>query len=387
MLKPGYMVKVSRGIAALCLGLSCSAASWAASHALIMTIDDYDNAAFKVPEGAPPSQSPDLPGVAKDAASFRRIAELMGVPAGNIRELRNAQLSAAGIRAAMQETIGRVQSGDKVLIFYAGHGSQRTGQGGNRCMEGMLTYDAQLYPDTPEGREQILKDYMRIIAEINAGLDDWFAVKPKAGVQVQRVPEFSEKTAPGAYYQPPSLDGARPGTFYANLRNVEEITKFGMRTLAYHEAVPGHHFQIAIAQELEGLPMFRKLIPFTAYAEGWALSCNPADLSWILPHVPTVRVCAWAKTFHQIRPLCSVQYAWEPVLVHGGRQLKHRKPMVRDWMACARSMRKGVIGAKPAEFHVWMLDLLGFDPSQDTIDDLFPGSHGLKKVLETYEMV
>lgn len=130
---------------------------------------------------------------------------------------------------------------------------------------------AQLYPDTPEGREQILKDYMRIIAEINAGLDDWFAVKPKAGVQVQRVPEFSEKTAPGAYYQPPSLDGARPGTFYANLRNVKEITRFGMRTLAYHEAVPGHHFQIAIAQELEGLPMFRKLIPFTAYAEGWAL--------------------------------------------------------------------------------------------------------------------
>jgi uncharacterized protein (DUF885 family) len=130
---------------------------------------------------------------------------------------------------------------------------------------------AQLYPDTPEGREQILKDYMKIIAEINAGLDDWFSVKPKAGVQVLRVPEFSEKTAPGAYYQPPSLDGARPGTFYANLRNVKEITRFGMRTLAYHEAVPGHHFQIAIAQELQGLPFFRKLIPFTAYAEGWAL--------------------------------------------------------------------------------------------------------------------
>jgi uncharacterized protein (DUF885 family) len=130
---------------------------------------------------------------------------------------------------------------------------------------------SQLYPDTAEGREQIIKDYTRIITEINQGLDQWFAVKPKAGVQVQRVPEFSEATAPGAYYQPPSLDGARPGTFYANLRNVKEVSKFGMRTLAYHEAVPGHHFQIAIAQELKGLPMFRKLIPFTAYAEGWAL--------------------------------------------------------------------------------------------------------------------
>jgi uncharacterized protein (DUF885 family) len=130
---------------------------------------------------------------------------------------------------------------------------------------------SQLYPDTPEGREQILKEYMRIIAEINAGLGDWFATMPKAGVQVQRVPEFSQATAPGAYYQPPSLDGARPGTFYANLRNVKEVTKFGMRTLAYHEAVPGHHFQIAIAQELQGLPIFRRMIPFTAYAEGWAL--------------------------------------------------------------------------------------------------------------------
>ena len=136
----------------------------------------------------------------------------------------------------------------------------------------MLASDpAQLYPDTPEGRQQILKEYMRIIAEINGGLDQWFAVKPKAGVAVERVPEFSEATAPGAYYQPPSLDGARPGTFYANLRNVSEIARFGMRTLAYHEAVPGHHFQIAIAQELQGLPIFRKLVPFTAYAEGWAL--------------------------------------------------------------------------------------------------------------------
>jgi hypothetical protein len=124
-----------------------------------------------------------------------------------------------------------------------------------------------------------------------------------------------------------------------------------------------------------------------AYPDGWALSCNPADLSWLLSHSPNLRVCVWAKTFHQIRPLCSVQYAWEPVLVHGGRQIRNRKPMVRDWLACARSMRKGLVGAKPAEFNVWILDLLGYDPTQDTIDDLFPGTHGLKKVLETYEMV
>ena len=129
----------------------------------------------------------------------------------------------------------------------------------------------QLYPDTDAGREQVLKDYQAIIDEISAGLEPYFAAKPKAGVVVKRVPEFSEKTAPGAYYSAPSMDGARPGIFYANLRNMSEVAKFGMRTLAYHEGVPGHHFQIATAQELKGLPMFRRLVPFTAYAEGWAL--------------------------------------------------------------------------------------------------------------------
>ena len=136
----------------------------------------------------------------------------------------------------------------------------------------------QLYPDNDEGRKQILADYQRIIDEVSAGLDPYFAVRPKAGVQVKRVPEFSEKTAPGAYYEGPALDGSRPGTFYANLRNVAEVPKMGMRTLAYHEAVPGHHFQIAIAQELKDLPIFRRMVPFTAFAEGWALYAE--RLAW-----------------------------------------------------------------------------------------------------------
>ena len=129
----------------------------------------------------------------------------------------------------------------------------------------------QLYPDTDEGREQILADYQAIIDEIDAAMGEYFNLRPSVGVEVVRVPEFSEATAPGAYYQPPSLDGSRPGRFFANLRDVSEIPKFGMRTLAYHEGVPGHHFQNAITQQLEGLPMFRRMLPFTAYGEGWAL--------------------------------------------------------------------------------------------------------------------
>jgi uncharacterized protein (DUF885 family) len=114
---------------------------------------------------------------------------------------------------------------------------------------------AQLYPDTDEGRAQILKDYETIINEVTAGLDPYFGTKPVAKVVVKRVPAFTEKTAPGGYYNPPPLDNSRPGIFYANLGDVSATSKFHMRTLAYHEAVPGHHLQISIAQELQGLPI------------------------------------------------------------------------------------------------------------------------------------
>ncbi len=127
------------------------------------------------------------------------------------------------------------------------------------------------YPDSDEGRAQILADYEAIISEIDAGLDGAFKSRPKAAVEVRRVPEFSEKTSAGAYYNGPSMDGSRPGIFYANLWDIKATPKYGMRTLAYHEAVPGHHYQIATQRELDGVPEFRKQTGFTAYSEGWAL--------------------------------------------------------------------------------------------------------------------
>jgi len=127
------------------------------------------------------------------------------------------------------------------------------------------------YPDTDEGREQILLDYQTILDEIDAGLGDSFSLRPKAGMEVKRIPLFKEKTAPGAYYQQPSIDGARPGVFFANLYDIKATPTYSMRTLAYHEGIPGHHFQIAIGMELEGIPIFRTISPFTAYVEGWAL--------------------------------------------------------------------------------------------------------------------
>lgn len=127
------------------------------------------------------------------------------------------------------------------------------------------------YADTDEGRQQILDDYQKIIDEIEVGMDSAFRIKAKAGVEVKRIPEFKEKTSPGAYYNAPAVDGSRPGIFYANLYDIKATPKYSMRTLAYHEAIPGHHFQISVAQELEDMPLFRKFAPFTAYVEGWAL--------------------------------------------------------------------------------------------------------------------
>jgi uncharacterized protein (DUF885 family) len=127
------------------------------------------------------------------------------------------------------------------------------------------------YADSDEGRAQILADYKLILKDIDSRLEPAFSKRPKAELDVQRVPEFSEKTAPGAYYNMPALDGSRPGIFFANLYDVRATPKFGMKTLAVHEGIPGHHFQIALQQELTGLPTFRQLLPFTVFAEGWAL--------------------------------------------------------------------------------------------------------------------
>jgi uncharacterized protein (DUF885 family) len=127
------------------------------------------------------------------------------------------------------------------------------------------------FSNDDQGRADALAEYTRLITQATERCRELFKTLPKAKIEVRRVPEFKQATGPGAYYQPAAMDGTRPGVFYANLRDMTEISKWSMPTLAYHEGVPGHHWQISIAQELKGLPQFRKLIPFTAYQEGWAL--------------------------------------------------------------------------------------------------------------------
>tara|TARA_B100000902_G_scaffold59_1_gene107 strand:- start:2799 stop:4187 length:1389 start_codon:yes stop_codon:yes gene_type:complete len=136
-----------------------------------------------------------------------------------------------------------------------------------------LNEDPQfLYADTPDRKEIVIRDYNQMVIEAEEDVRPYFEKFPVSPVEVRAVPEYSEKTAAGGYYQAPSLDGSRPGVFYANLYDIKQTPKFGMRTLTFHEAVPGHHFQIALNQENEDLTLYRKLgYRTSAYTEGWAL--------------------------------------------------------------------------------------------------------------------
>jgi len=131
--------------------------------------------------------------------------------------------------------------------------------------------DRYYYPTTPEGKAAYVARAKEIIAAMTARLDEFFGVKPKAPLEVRVVEPFREQGSAGAFYEDPAPDGSRPGVYYVNTVDMRGVPIFEMETLAHHEAIPGHHMQIAIAQELEGIPRFRKFGGNTAYIEGWAL--------------------------------------------------------------------------------------------------------------------
>lgn len=176
------------------------------------------------------------------------------------------KLSAKEIHERGLAEVARIQA--EMLEILAGQGYP-TEEGFAGAMAALSADEAQYFKE--DERPRILERYAEIIEEIEGKLEPWFRLRHKATVEVKRVPEFREATAPGAYYQSPPLDGSEPGRFFANLYDLKATPRWGMRTLAYHEAVPGHHLQLAVASELTGLPTFRKLLPFTAFAEGWAL--------------------------------------------------------------------------------------------------------------------
>jgi uncharacterized protein (DUF885 family) len=129
----------------------------------------------------------------------------------------------------------------------------------------------ELFPNDDAGRQAMIDYLTQLNVDVMKLAPGYFITIPPQPVEVVRVPEYSQDSAPGGYYNPPALDGSRPGRFYINLKDTSDNPRWTLPTLLYHEAAPGHHFQLSASQLIKGVPLLRKVSPFTAYSEGWAL--------------------------------------------------------------------------------------------------------------------
>jgi uncharacterized protein (DUF885 family) len=139
-------------------------------------------------------------------------------------------------------------------------------------VQALMKDPSYLYPDTDAGRAQVLEYCNGLLAALQPHLPKYFNILPKVPVEIRRVPEYTQAGAPEGYYNTPALDGSRPGAFYINLRDTNELPRWTLPTLVYHESAPGHHFQLALVLEMPALPLIRKAGGgFSANTEGWAL--------------------------------------------------------------------------------------------------------------------
>lgn len=151
--------------------------------------------------------------------------------------------------------------------------AKQTGfKGGLKAFFAFIRDDPRFkYENSEAGKEAYLNDARAVIAEVMGKAPQYFSVLPKAPLEVRAVEKWREATASTAFYNRPAPDGSRPGIYYVNLADMSQVQKVQNSGISVHEGAPGHHFQIARAQELTGLPKFRKLGGYSAYTEGWGL--------------------------------------------------------------------------------------------------------------------
>tara|TARA_B100001167_G_scaffold190685_1_gene158044 strand:+ start:767 stop:2584 length:1818 start_codon:yes stop_codon:yes gene_type:complete len=144
-----------------------------------------------------------------------------------------------------------------------------------------------LYADTPDRKQMVIQDYSDIVEETWNASENYFHKMPLSQVVVKAVPDYSEQNQAGGYYMSPALDGSRPGVFYANLYDIKQTPTYSMRTLAFHEAIPGHHLQNALNLENEDLSLYRRFgYGTSAFSEGWALYAERLSLEIGLANNP-----------------------------------------------------------------------------------------------------
>jgi uncharacterized protein (DUF885 family) len=210
---------------------------------------------------------------------FARFLEVSYVPAGRdepglsalpdgkkyyaflIRRITTTQLTADQIH---QIGLDEVKRDEAEMLTIA----QKLGFADLKTFRASLKTNPKL---KPASREALLDAYRGYLGPMQAKLPQIFGRLPKAKFEVVPVPDFMEKSAAPAYYEHPAPDGSRPGRLFINTYNAQDRNLYSVEDIAYHEGIPGHHLQISIAQEAEGLPSFRKYVHYTAYTEGWGL--------------------------------------------------------------------------------------------------------------------
>jgi uncharacterized protein (DUF885 family) len=204
---------------------------------------------------------------ATQGAGVGRLPDGAAYYATVLRQQTTTDYSPQKIHALGLSEVARIVAEMDALLTAQG---LTTGSVGER-MTALRKDPRFLFPNNDDGRKQMLARYQQILDQMSARLPEYFRALPPTRLTVERVPRAQEKGSTVAYYQPAAMDGSRPGSFFANLRDLNETAQWMMKTLAYHEGVPGHHLQISIALGLKGLPLIRQQTLYTAYSEGWAL--------------------------------------------------------------------------------------------------------------------
>jgi len=209
----------------------------------------------------------DMRKTANHDAGIWRIPNGEAIYAAALKSNTTTELSADEIHQLGLSEVARIES-EMLAILDA------EGISGNTLFDRVSQLNTradQLFTNDAAGRAQMLEYLKAFDARVMAVAPKFFNTIPPQRLEIVRVPEYSQDSAPGGYYNPPALDGSRPGRFYINQKNTADNPKYGLATLMVHEGSPGHHFQLSAAQLIEGVPMLRKVLPFNAYAEGWAL--------------------------------------------------------------------------------------------------------------------
>lgn len=206
-------------------------------------------------------------------AKARKEAGIWAQPNGEayyqeaIFQLGNSSLTADEIHQIGLDEVTRISKQMDTILTSQGY---EKGTVGERMIA--LTEEPRfLYEDSKAGRDKLLNALNGYINEVTKKMAPIFKTKPSYNVEVRAFPVEIQDGAPGGQYSPPSVDGSKPGIYWINLRDMKANPTFSLKTLTYHEANPGHHWQVALNMDQASLPFLRRIAPYNAYVEGWAL--------------------------------------------------------------------------------------------------------------------